>query len=91
VDVEWDPRKSAANLRKHGIAFADAATVLDDVLGLTIEDKRFAEQRFVTVGTDAFGRILVVVYVYPENANAVRLLSARRATASERHQYHGKT
>ena len=91
MEVEWDPLKAASNRKKHGIAFADAATVLDDPFGLTIEDKRFGEQRFVTVGSDALGRILVVVYVYPPTANVVRLLSARRATASEKRQYHGES
>ena len=55
-------RKAAANYRKHGISFADAATALDDPQALTIEDQRFVEQRFVTVGLDASGRLLVVVY-----------------------------
>lgn len=70
--------------------FADAATALNDPQALTIEDRRFAEQRFVTVGLDAFGRLLVVVYTYPASANIVRLISARRATASEKRQYYGK-
>lgn len=70
--------------------FADAATALNDPQALTIEDRRFAEQRFVTVGLDAFGRFLVVVYTYPASANIVRLISARRATASEKRQYYGK-
>jgi uncharacterized protein len=65
VEVEWDPRKAAANYRKHRVLFADAATVLDDPHGLTVEDRRFGEQRFVTVGSDALGRVLVVVYAYP--------------------------
>jgi hypothetical protein len=49
-------RKAAANYRKHGISFADAATVLDDAQALTIEDRRFAEQRFVTIGIPNFRR-----------------------------------
>jgi uncharacterized DUF497 family protein len=89
VEVQWDARKAAANYRKHGVWFADAATALDDPQALTIEDRRFAEQRFVTVGLDAFGRLLVVVYAYPPSADIVRLISARRATASEKKQYYG--
>lgn len=56
MEVEWDPEKASINLEKHAVSFADAATVLDDPFGVTIEDKRFTEQRFVTVGSDAFGR-----------------------------------
>lgn len=90
MEVRWDARKAAANYRKHGIWFADAATALDDPRALTIEDRRFAEQRFVTIGLDAFGRLLVVVYAYPASADIVRLISARRATASEKRQYYRK-
>jgi uncharacterized DUF497 family protein len=88
VEVRWDARKAGANYRKHGISFADAATGLDDPQALTIEDRRFAEQRFVTVGLDAFGRLLIVVYTYPASSDIVRLISARRATASEKKQYY---
>ena len=91
MDVVWDPRKAAVNLRKHGVSFVDAASVLDDSRALTIEDRRFGEERFVTVGSDGEGRVLVVVYAYPPNKDAIRLISARRATASERQQYHGKS
>jgi hypothetical protein len=90
VDVIWDPRKPAGNYQKHRIAFADAAAVLDDPRGITIEDRRFGEQRFVTVGSDVLERVLVVIYTYPPHANVIRLISARRATPSEKQQYHGK-
>ncbi|HEY9085988.1 MAG TPA: BrnT family toxin [Candidatus Tyrphobacter sp.] len=85
--VVWDPAKSRMNLRNHGIAFADAATVLDDPMALTIEDRRFSEQRFVTVGRDLLGRTLVVVYGYPEGAEDIRIISARRASPSETEEY----
>ncbi|MHB1529977.1 MAG: BrnT family toxin [Acidiferrobacteraceae bacterium] len=62
----WDEDKRTANERKHGVEFADAVSVLDDLLALTIEDRDHDEQRFVTLGMDAFGRLLVVVYTYPE-------------------------
>jgi uncharacterized DUF497 family protein len=91
VEVRWDPRKAAANCRKHGISFADAVTVLDDPLSLTIEDRRFGEQRFATVGIDAFRRVLVVVYMYPIEENIIRIISARYATQSEKRQYYAKT
>jgi len=62
--VVWDVRKAAVNVRNHGIEFSHAATVLDDPMAVTIEDTRHGEQRFVTVGSDLLGRILVVVYAY---------------------------
>ena len=91
MDVVWDPKKASFNFAKHGVMFADAATVLDDPCALTIEDRRYNEERFVTVGSDAFGRVLVVVYTYPPNLDAVRLISARRSTASEKKHYHGQS
>lgn len=65
--VEWGPNKAASNLRKHGIDFADAATVLQDELAITIEDDDPDEDRFVTIGADALGRVLVVVYTWAGN------------------------
>jgi len=85
VGLEWDQRKSAANLRKHGIGFADAATVLHDDYAITIPEEGPDEGRFVTTGMDALGRVLVVVYTWRENR--VRIISARAATSRERRQY----
>ena len=83
--VKWDPEKAAANLRKHGIDFADAATVLNDERALTIADEDPDEERFVTLGVDVIGRLLVVVYTW--RGEEPRLISARRATRSEQSQY----
>jgi uncharacterized DUF497 family protein len=83
---EFDPKKSAANLRKHGVSFADAEPVFYDNLALTQEDADAnGEARFVTVGADALGRILTVCWT--ERGQAVRLISARLATQSERKAY----
>jgi len=82
--VEWDPEKAASNLRKHGIDFADAATVLDDELAVTIVDDEDQEQRFVTIGVDATGRLLVVHVL---RGDTVRIISARKATSREQRQY----
>ena len=62
ADGEWDPRKAAANLKKHGVDFADAATVLHDEQAITIRDDEGDEERYVTIGMDALGNVLVVVY-----------------------------
>ena len=86
--VQWDSEKAAANLRKHGVDFADAVAVLSDELALTRIDDDRDEERFVTVGVDALGRLLVVAYTWQEDD--VRLISARKATASEWRQYEKK-
>jgi uncharacterized DUF497 family protein len=85
VDFEWDQRKAASNLRKHGVDFAEAVTVLSDPLAVTIPEPHPAEERFVTLGADAQGRHLVVVYTW--RRKALRIISARKATKKERHQY----
>jgi uncharacterized DUF497 family protein len=85
MTYQWDDDKATANLRKHGIDFADAVSVFSDDLAITIPDERFDEERFITVGMDAFGRVLLVVYTW--RGNEIRLISARQATRRERKQY----
>jgi hypothetical protein len=86
VDVVWDPEKARENLKKHGVRFSDAETVFFDPNALTREDMESeGEQRFVTVGMDTLGHILVVVYTY--RGEDIRLISARFATKRERMQY----
>jgi uncharacterized DUF497 family protein len=87
VDVEWDDRKALANLKKHGVDFADAAAVLFDEFAVTISADCTEEERFITVGRDALGRLLVVVYTW--RGMNIRVISARRATRRERGQYEG--
>jgi len=88
VEFAWDARKAAANLRKHGVNFADAGTVLHDEQAITIPDGGpEEEERFVTLGMDALGRVLVVVYTWREDSP--RLISVRKATARERRQFEG--
>lgn len=82
----WDPLKAAANVRKHGVRFADAATVLYDPLGVNLgESDVDGELRLVVVGRDHRGRILVVAYTL--RGDVTRLISARRATRRERKSY----
>jgi uncharacterized DUF497 family protein len=85
VEPEWDAKKAAANRRKHGVDFADAATALHDDGALTIRDDDPREERCVTIGMDALGRVLVLVYTH--RPGRVRLIPARRATQTERKQY----
>ncbi|MBD6616856.1 BrnT family toxin [Komarekiella sp. 'clone 1'] len=82
---QWDKDKAAANFHKHDVNFADAVTVFSDDLAITITDERFDEERFITIGVDAFGRVLVVVYTWRNNE--IRLISARKATRYEQNQY----
>jgi len=85
MKYQWDKNKSTSNFQKHGIEFADAVSVFQDDLALTIPDRRFDEERFISIGMDAFGRILAVVFTW--RGDEIRLISARRAERSERKQY----
>ena len=86
VSPEFDPAKNSANLAKHGVSLADAEGVLCDPLAITLEDIRArGEARWVTLGVNAMGRLLVVVWA--ERTDDVRLISARCATARERRDY----
>ncbi|MBI3281267.1 MAG: BrnT family toxin [Acidobacteria bacterium] len=84
--VEWDPEKARLNDRKHGVSFADAVIVLEDDRALTERDlSTGVEERWVTMGLDALGRVLVVVYTW--RGENLRLISARNATKREREKY----
>ena len=85
MSFEWDLKKAAGNLRKHGVDFADAVTALEDDLALTVDDHHPREHRFITIGTDALGRVLVVAYTF--RGEVIRIISAREATPRERRQY----
>lgn len=89
MEFEWDSRKSATNLRKHGIAFPQAVTVLEnDENAITIFDEASTgEDRYLTLGNDALGRVLVVTYT--TRGDRVRIISARRANNREREEYEG--
>jgi uncharacterized protein len=83
---DWDPDKTAANLRKHGVDFADAVGVFGDEYALRREDPDAQGERcFVTIGIDFLGRVVVVVYTY--RGERIRPISARRATRRERASY----
>lgn len=87
MEFEWDGRKAASNLAKHGVDFADAVAVLDDDLAVTVRDDSAGEDRYVTIGMDATGRLLVVVYTL--RGERVRIISAREPTSRERKSYEG--
>lgn len=83
--AEWDSRKAAGNLKKHGVDFADAATVLHDEQGVTVRDDDPNEELYVTIGMDALGNVRVVVYAW--RGDRPRLIPARKANPQEREQY----
>ena len=87
MEFEWDRKKAESNEKKHGVDFANAALVLFDELAVTISDENEEELRFITIGADAIGRTLVVIYTW--RGDRVRLISARRATSQERRKYEG--
>jgi len=84
VRFEWDPPKAEANLRAHGVSFAEAATVLEDDFALTREDPAAVDEpRFVTLGLSNLGNLLVVVYTY-RDPDAIRLISVWKANTWQR-------
>ncbi len=87
MEFTFDPAKNQINVRKHGIDLADIEGVFYDANAITIEDRDHREQRFVTLGTDGFGRLLVVCYTYRNDA--IRAISARKAEPHERKTYEG--
>jgi len=82
MNYQWDPAKATANLKKHGVEFADAVGEIDDPGAITIEDPDSqGEQRFLSIGLDVLGRLIVVAYTY--RGDDLRLISARKATRKE--------
>ena len=87
MSFEFDSTKAQTNLRKHGVSFAHAEQALRDPLAYTIEDPdSVSERRFVTLGMDALGRVLVVVHT--QRGERTRLISARKASRGEADRYH---
>jgi uncharacterized DUF497 family protein len=83
---EWDGVKAAANLRKHKVDFADAALSLEDPKALTVADPDASgEQRFICLGADPEGRLLITVYAH--RGKNLRIISSRRASRAERRRY----
>ena len=93
-NFEWDPVKAHVNLRKHGIGFERAADLFLDPLAISIFDEEHSEgeERWVTIGRDKHGKILVIVHTFAEvsaDESAVRIISARKASKREVRQYEG--
>jgi uncharacterized DUF497 family protein len=86
MDFEWGPAKARSNFTKHGISFSDVEPAFYDQFAISIPDPgASSEERFVLMGMDAIGRVVVVVYTY--RGNSIRIISARAAIKAERKTY----
>lgn len=87
-EVDWDAAKAEENIRKHGVSFDEAASVLHDPLYLGLADREHSEgeSRFLAVGCSTAGRILVVAYTHRAQ-DVIRIISARVASRREQHAY----
>lgn len=84
MQFEWDPRKDAANQRKHGVGFREATTVFGDPFATTFPDSEHSaeERRFLTIGASAMRRLLIIAHT--DRNETIRIISARPATPRER-------
>ena len=87
MDFQWDVAKARANLRKHGVSFDEAASAFFDPLAVSGNDPDHStdEDRFITFGLSSRGRLLTVVHTV--RTESIRIISARRATRTERKLY----
>lgn len=91
IKFEWDPRKDAANQKKHCVSFAEAQSVFFDENAVQFYDEAHSgqEERFIMLGLSLYSRLLVVCHCERKSGNVIRIISARKATASERTYYVG--
>ena len=89
---EWDKEKNKSNISKHGVSFEEAKSVFYDDYAKLISDPDHSndEDRFILMGMNQNLKLLVVVHVYKDNDNIIRIISARKATKNERKYYRGK-
>ena len=86
---EWDEKKADGNLRKHGVSFNEALTVFDDPYARILDDPdhSISEERFIIMGLSLKARLLIVCHCQRGNGEAIRIISARKATKTERESY----
>ncbi len=87
MEFEWDPGKSASNLRKHGVSFVEAASAFADPLAEQFYDPEHSqdEDRYLLLGMSSERSVLVISHT--EREQRIRIISARRATRRERKHY----
>ncbi len=86
-EFEWDDKKAKSNLKKHGVSFEEGATIFNDPRVATISDPDHSEdeERFISIGKSVIRRLLTVIHTYRKART--RLISARRATKTEKKNY----
>jgi uncharacterized DUF497 family protein len=94
-NFEWDVRKAAANIHKHGVSFEIAATVFRDSEAMSLFDQKHSadEERWITLGLDNRGQLLVICHTWRETeagAASCRIISARKAGRKEAAQYRNR-
>ena len=91
IEFQWNPRKARENLAKHGVTFEEAKSVFFDDYAIQFFDNEHSdnEDRFIMLGLSRRSRVLVVCHCEREGGNVIRIISARKATATERSYYRG--
>ena len=92
-EFDWDPAKARQNLKKHGVSFERAASIFLDPFAISIFDERHSENedRWVSIGAGANEVLIVVIHTFrnvDSDVSLIRIISARKATKEEAHQYH---
>jgi uncharacterized DUF497 family protein len=92
IRFDWDEKKNRANINKHKVSFEEAKTVFYDENARLIPDPSHSdkEERFILLGFSYKAKLLVVVHVYKEQDELIRIISARKATKSESNHYYRK-
>ncbi|MFN8945976.1 MAG: BrnT family toxin [Pseudobdellovibrionaceae bacterium] len=89
MDFKWDSKKAKANFEKRGITFEEASTVFYDPFAKLGHDPDHSEQedRFILIGHSQKNNLLFVIHVYKEDEQTIRIVSARKATKKEKHDF----
>ena len=89
IRFEWDPAKALRNVHKHGVSFTESRTAFSDEHAIVLDDPDSAreEERYVLLGLSSALQLLVVVHCYRDEDRTIRLISARKATRTERARY----
>ncbi|MEQ8993367.1 MAG: BrnT family toxin [Pseudomonadales bacterium] len=89
MQFDWDKTKASSNAKKHGVRFSEAVVALEDQASITMEDPDSeGEERFVSIGSDDLGRILVTVFTHRNDR--IRIISSRKASKTERMIYENR-
>lgn len=91
LNFEWDRRKDSTNREKHGVSFDEAKSAFFDENARFMADPDHSEEedRFILLGLSSQLRLLVVCHCYRDDTDTIRIISARKANRSERHEYEG--